>query len=410
MEKNALQEQLVGLQHKESAVTEELLDLGQKKPILEKANLDKIYRWLAVRQNRRTGLVISFDGPGEDFGLAFTYDQSLVLQTYVNFSDYERAKAMLEFFSRKAKKDGGLFVNAYRYDNGNPALPIVSCGPNIWLGLAVCQYTKKVGEDKYLHLAEEIAVSIMDPQIQDKDGGLRGGPGMEWYSTEDNLDGYAFLNMLYEITGKQIYADARDKILNWLNTQAADKTEILVPRVKGGATIVSNTYVWAIAAVGLEKLNGMGLNPDILIEQVENNCAVESDFVRPDGKTVKIKGFDFLSKSRAAGAGVVSSEFTAQMILIYKIIGEYYHQQGMPNKGLIYEEKAGEYLSSLCNMIISIPPSSSQGEGCLPFASADLADTGHGWIAAKGNFLGSVSGTAYTLFAYHKYNPLRLND
>ncbi len=409
-EKNALQEQLIGLQHKESAVTEELLNLGQKKSILAKANFDKIYRWLAARQNRHTGLVTSFDGPGEGAGLAFTYDQSLALQVYINFSDFERAKAMLDFFSRKAKKAGGFFVNAYRYDDGSPAVPEASYGPNIWMGIAVCQYTKKSGEDKYLRLAEEIAQSIMKPQAQDKDGGLRGGLGMEWYSTEDNLDGYAFLNMLYEITGKQVYSDGRDKIINWLNTHAYDKADNSVQRVKGGSTIISNTYVWAIAAIGPEKLSGMGLNPDNIVEQAENNCAVEADFIRPDGENVKIKGFDFSAKSRAAGVGVASSEFTAQMILIYKIIGDYYHTQGMPNKGITYEDKADEYMSSLCNMIISIPSASSQGEGCLPFASADLADTGHGWIVSKGNSTGSVSGTAYTLFAYHKYNPLRLKD
>jgi hypothetical protein len=60
-------------------------------------------------------------------------------------------------------------------------------------------------------------------------------------------------------------------------------------------------------------------------------------------------------------------------------------------------------------MIISSPSPSGQGRGCLPYASSDFVDTGHGWMTPKGSSTGSVSGTAYTLFAYYGWNPLQLN-
>jgi hypothetical protein len=68
------------------------------------------------------------------------------------------------------------------------------------------------------------------------------------------------------------------------------------------------------------------------------------------------------------------------------------------------------YLSELGNMIISSPSASGQGQGCLPYATQDQVDTGHGWLTPKGSHTGSVSGTAYTLFAYYGFNPLELKE
>jgi hypothetical protein len=410
LEKNSLQEQLIGLQHKESAVTDQLLDLNQKKGALEKANIDKMYQWLAVHQNRRTGLVMSFEGDSEVANWAFIYDQSLALQVYCNFSDFERAKAILEFFSRKAKKVDGFFVNAYYADDGSPAEYTVRSGPNIWLGIAACQYTQKTGDNKYIRLAEEIAQNIMNLQAQDKDGGLRGGLTVEWYSTEHNLDSYAFFNMLYRVTGKQLYQEARDKTLSWLVSHTYDKASIPVKRGKGDSTIATDTYAWSIAAIGPERLSELGMNPDKIMEFAGENCAVEAYFSRPDGQRVKVRGFDFAAKNHIARGGVVSAEWTAQMIMAYKIMGEYYHKKGMANKASSYEEKADEYMNELCNMIISSPSPSGQGAGCLPYASLDFVDTGHGWMTPKGKATGSVSATAYALFAYHNYNPLQLKE
>jgi len=409
-EKAILQEQLIGLQHKETAVTEQLLDLGQKKIGLEKANFYKMYRWLAARQNPKTGLAMSFEGDSEVDNWAFIYDQALAAQVYINFSDFERAKAILNFFNRKAKKVNGFFVNAYYADDGKPAEYTLHCGPNIWLGIAACQYTKNTGDHKYIRMAEAIARNIINFQAQDKEGGLRGGPGVEWYSTEHNLDGWAFLNMLYKITGKQIYLESRDKILNWLIKHAYDKTNGSIKRGKGDSTIATDTYAWAIAAIGPDKLSELGMNPDKIIEFAEENCAVEVSFTRTDKQIVRIKGFDFAAKSQIARGGVVSSEWTAQMIMAFKIMSNYCHRKGLVNKAISYEEKADEYMSELCNMIIFSPALSGQGAGYLPYASLDFVDTGHGWKTPKGKTTGSVSGTAYTLFAYYNYNPLQLKE
>ncbi|MDP3732431.1 MAG: PilZ domain-containing protein [Candidatus Omnitrophota bacterium] len=407
-EKAALQEQLIAVQHKENAVTEEFLRLDKKKATLEKANLDKMYRWLVIHQNPRTGLVISFEGDNNIADWAFTYDQSLVAQAYTNFSDFERARKILDFFYKKAEKANGLFYNAYYANDGGPAEAVVHSGPNIWLGIAILQYTKKSQDFNYLGLAEKIAAGIINLQNQDSDGGIRGGPNAEWYATEHNLDAYAFFNMLYKVTAKKKYLEARDKVLKWLVRHTYDKAGLPIKRGKGDSTIATDTYAWSIAAIGPEKLQELGMSPDMILEFAEKNCSVEVSYERPEGRTVKIKGFDFAPQRHVARGGVVSSEWTAQMVMSFKIMADFYYKKDMLARARTYELKAEEYLQGLSNMIISSPSPSGQGESCLPYATHDFVDTGHGWITPKGKSTGSLAGTTYTLFAYYSYNPLEL--
>jgi len=107
---------------------------------------------------------------------------------------------------------------------------------------------------------------------------------------------------------------------------------------------------------------------------------------------------------------VVSSEWTAQMVVAYKIMEDFYSKKGDMDRAVNYGKKAQMYLSQLGNMIISSSSPSGQGEGCLPYATLDYVDTGHGWMTPKGSHTGSVSGTTYTLFAYYGFNPLELKQ
>jgi hypothetical protein len=405
-EKSVLQQDLAKLKHQEGIATEELRRLDQDKVILEQANLDKMYQWLKIHQNPRTGLVMSFEGDSDISGWAFTYDQALLIQAYARFQDAERARKILDFFSKRAQRSARMFFNAYYADDGSPAEFTVHSGPNIWLGIAIAQYTRKTGDRNYLNLAEEIASGVIALQNEDPDGGVRGGPQTAWYSTEHNLDAYAFFNLLYKITAKEYYARARDKVLNWLLRHTYDKAEIPVKRAKGDSTIATDTYAWSIAAIGPEKLAEIGMDADKIIEFAEQNCAVEVSYLRPEGQSVKVKGFDFAPQRHVARGSVVSSEWTAQMVISFKIMADYYRRKNMEAKAAAYAQKASAYLGQLGRMIISSPSPSGQGESCLAYATQDFVDTGHGWMTPKGKSTGSVAGTVYTIFAYYNYNPL----
>lgn len=408
-ERDLLQAELATLQISEKTVQEESLRLDTRKAILTKANLDRMYQWLKIHQNPRTGLVMSFEGDKDIASWAFTYDQALMIQIFTNSNDYDRAKKLLDFFAYQAKREEGWFLNAYYADSGSPAEFVMHCGPNIWLGIAIIQHSRKTGDRQYMAIAEEIAENIMKLQNSDSDYGIRGGPQMSWYSTEHNLDAYAFFKMLAEVTNKEKYIRAAEETLGWLVRNTYGRDELPVKRGKGDSTIATDTYAWSIAAIGPERLKSLGLDPDKIMEFVEENCKAEVDFVRPSGQTVKIQGFDFAPQRHVARGGVVSSEWTAQMVVSFKIMADYYSKAGQEDKAAVYQDKADNYLAQLGNMIISSPSPSGQGEGCLPYATQDFVDTGHGWMTPKGKHTGSVSGTAYAIFAYYGYNPLELD-
>lgn len=409
-EKDDVQDQLNSLQHKESLITQDLLRLDKRKADLQRDNLDRMYQWLKIHQNPRTGLVMSFEGDSDINDWAFIYDQSLLIQAEIYFNDFIRAEKALDFFHKKAKRIDGLFMNAYYASDGRPAEYTVHSGPNIWLGIAAAQYTAKTKDKKYLNMAENIAKIIIYMQEHDKDGGIPGGPKIEWYSSEHNLDAYAFFNMLYKLTGKKVYLDSGEKTLAWLMKHTYDKVETPIKRGKGDSTIATDTYAWSIASIGPEKLSQIGMNPDRIIEFAEQNCQVSVKFQRPEGGVVEIKGFDFAAARNLARGGVVSSEWTAQMVMAYKIMADYYFKKELIAKARSYEKKADAFLAELSNMIISSPSPSGQGEGCLPYATEDFIDTGHGWMTPKGKTTCSVAGTVYTLFSYYKYNPLELKE
>ena len=406
----ALENKLTSVKRDENMVTKELIRLDERKVMLEQANFDKMYQWLKIHQNNRTGLVSSFEGDKEIANWSFTYDLALVAQAYTKFSDFDRAKKILDFFAHNAKRVNGWFLNAYYVDDGAPAEFIMHCGPNLWVGLAIMQYTQSTQDKSYLSVAESIAATIINLQNQDADGGIRGGPAVEWYSTEQNLDAYAFFNMLAQVTQKAAYAQAAQKTINWLVNNTYDRPDLPVKRGKGDSTIATDTYAWSIAAIGPVKLLALGMDPDKILEFVEENCSVEVNFARANDQSVKIKGFDFAPQAHTARGGVVSSEWTAQMVVSYKIMEEFYLKKGNKAKADSYGQKAQMYLGQLCNMIISSASASGQGQGCLPYATLDQVDTGHGWATPKGSHTGSVSGTAYTLFAYYGFNPLELKE
>ena len=408
-DKNLLQAKLALLRDKENILQTQTLGLERQELVLEKANFEKMYQWLAVHQNNHTGLVMSFEGDKDIASWAFTYDQALLIQIFTNSGDLARARKLLDFFALTAKRENGWFLNAYYVSDGAPAEFILHSGPNIWLGLAIMQYTQKTQDKSYLALAQELAQNIMQLQNTDIDNGIRGGPQMSWYSTEHNLDAYAFLKMLAKVTQKPVYEEAAGKTLAWLVRHTYDRGELPVKRGKGDATIATDTYAWSIAAVGVEKLKSLGMDADKIMDFVEENCKVEVDFRRPSGEVVKVQGFDFAPQQHLGRGGVVSSEWTAQIIVSYKILADFYRQID-PLKSESYAQKAQMYLGQLGKMIISSASPSGQGQGCLPYATQDDVDTGHGWRTPKGKHTGSVSGTAYTLFAYYGFNPLAFKE
>ncbi len=391
-----------------SAKTEEK---NIKALVLRKGNLDKtvlsdMYKWLKIHQNLRTGLVMSFEGDSSLKGWAFTYDQALCVNVFLLYRDIDSAKRILDFYSKKAKIYKSGFLNAYYADDGTACEYKIRSGPNIWIGLSALRYTEFSGRREFLPLAEQIARFILN--IQDSEGGIKGGLRETWYATEHNLDAYAFFDGLYNITHKQRYLSAGNRVKGWLKKYSYTRMPVPVNRGKGDSAIATDTYAWSISAIGPKTLLSMDMDPDQIIDFAVNNCEVNTTF-KKNGREIKVEGFDFSKSRNLARGGVISTEWTSEMVSAFNVMAKFYQDSGDNDKSRYYLSLADKYLSELAKMIISSPSPTGQGRGCLPYASRECVDTGHGWRTPKGGRTCGISGTAYYIFASLRYNPLSPN-
>lgn len=400
---------LSGLKDKRAQVEQEAGVAVNTAAALGQKVVDKFYEWLLTHQNRQTGLIVSFEGDGDIRHWGFTYDQALAAMVFVRFGDYERARTIFDFYRRAEKIDGGAWINAYDVSAGDAAEYIAHVGPNVWLGLAVLQYTRLTKDQSYLDIAQAIARWL--DGLRDAEGGLKGGKTVAWSSTEHNLDAYAFYRMLFQITGDARDKERADETLAWLNKNAYSRLAATpIKRGKGDATIATDTYAWSIAAVGPQALKEAGMDPDEIMDFAVANCAVSTFYQKDDGSKQKICGFDFAKPQNIARGGVVSCEWTGQMILSFKIMAAYHRELGETPLVEKYETLARDYTASLIKMAVTSPSPVGQGGICLPYASHEMVDTGHGWRTPRGRRTGSLAATAYAILAIEGFNPLAFDE
>ncbi|HDP16416.1 MAG TPA: hypothetical protein ENN16_01010, partial [Candidatus Omnitrophica bacterium] len=356
-----LKERISGLSEKRVSVEDDLKKLVSSFEEVEEKGVLSMYKWIKNHQNRFTGLVVSYEGDKNIEDWAFTYDQSLAVQCFILMGDQANAGQILDFYKGKANRTYGAFTNAYDAYTGLVAEYSVHAGPNIWIGIAMLQYTYRFKDETYLFAAEDIGDWLVDLQKEDSEFGIKGGPKITWFSTEHNLDAYAFFGMLYKITHKEKYLMAQNRTFEWLKKNAFNRRQGRINRGKGDATIATDTFAWAIASIGPRLLKESGMDPDQIIDFAETNCLVTTTYKRPDGKEIEITGFDFGKFWHMSRGGVVSTEWTAQMVVTLKIMEEYHRALNNYIKERYYKNKADFYLSELQKMVIVSPSRVGQG-------------------------------------------------
>jgi hypothetical protein len=400
---------LSDLKEKSVQVEQEAGEALSAASTLGKKVVDKFYEWLSTHQNNRTGLVVSFEGDENIRNWGFTYDQALASMVFVRFGAYDRAREIFDFYRRAEKIDNGAWTNAYDVSDGRAAEYIAHVGPNVWLGLAVLQYTRRTGDKAYLDIAQAIARWL--DGLRDAEGGLKGGKTVTWCSTEHNLDAYAFYRMLFALAGDPRDKARADETLAWLNKNAYSYlSSTPIKRGKGDATIATDTYAWSIAAVGPQTLKDSGMDPDQIMDFAAANCGVDVTCEKPDGSPQRVCGFDFAKPQHVARGGVVSCEWTAQMILSFKIMAAYHRSLGEVELAQAYETEARDHAADLVKLAVTSPSSVGQGGLCLPYASHEMVDTGHGWRTPRGTRTGSLAATAYAILAIEGFNPLAFDE
>lgn len=382
-------------------IKEEAKQLGIKKQLVSEKVIAGMYDWIKNRQDLARGLILSYEGDSSLGRVSFTYDQALAVFVFLNFKDLDRAEKILDFYLKRINKDKMIY-NGY-FTDGGVFEYVAHSGPQAWIGLAALNYINETGNNRYLNLAIEVANFLI--KMQDEEGGIVGGPENDWYSTEHNLDAYAFFDLLYKQTKNIKYKNTAEKIKKWISKYSYTDHKIPINRGKGDATIATDTYTWSITALGLEKLYSMGMDPEEILEFAEKNCKVTVNF-KYKNREVTVEGFDFAKTKHVGRGGVVSGEWTAQMILAYEVMADYFKNRDN-EKYHKYLKKAHFYFNQLQKMTIISLSRAGRVEPCLPYASAPYVNTGHGWRTPRGRRTGSLASTAYFLIAYQGYNPLQ---
>ncbi len=403
-QKSQLEERLSGYDKSETELKAKLVEIEGDKVLLENRSLQLMYQWLISSQNSKTGLVVSYDRDPGLLDVGFTYDQALSAFNFIHFEEHEKARMIFDFFKYKAKKINGGFANGYDVVTGQVSEYIVHSGPSIYLGLAMLSYEEATGDDKYLDVAAAIGDWLVELQSKNKLGALPGGPDLKWTATEHNISAYAFFSKLFRKTFNYKYDIARGKILSWLKEFAYYDKFKRFNRGGDDRMIATDIIALSIMALGPKQLKAMGIPVEDLINSIEENCKTRIQFENILKQRVSITGFDFCNPSSIGRAGIISVEWTAQMIVAFQELSRYYRNENDDVKALIYERKARYYLGELEKLLlIRSAFGSQQGSGGFPYATDTGIDTGHGWYTPNRDSI-SAASTNFVIFAKEEFN------
>ncbi|MFC1485362.1 PilZ domain-containing protein [bacterium] len=404
--KVSLQESLKRLREKEDVLAKKREALSKSTQLLTKKRMDNMYNWIVLNQKVKTGLVPSYIGDRDLKSFAFTYDQALAVINFISHGDFNEAKKLMDFYLYKAKRYQGGFLNAYNVNDGSVIEWTAHVGPNVWLGMAILRYLEEKKDEKYFKLVVDIADWIR--RFQDQEGGIKGGPTVAWYATEHNMDCYAFFMMLFKVTKDTKYYELAEKVMGWMKRNVYIPKEHRFMRGKNDPFIATDTVSFGIPALGPKRLYREGIDPEKLIEYMEKKTKVTTQFKNKKGKILEITGFDYTDPKKIGRPGVVSSEWTAQMVTAYNLMADYFEIRDA-KKSKYYKDKADYYNSELDKMFIMLPYG-RHNTGGLPYATGNSVNTGHGWLTPRSPYAVSVAGTAYALLGKMKINPFALKS
>ncbi len=389
--------------------------------------------WLVENSDSRTGLPYSHVGDARFAGWTITYDAAVASMAHLASGDTARAKRVLDFYIETpvAWRLGGIIeaVDARRGVAGKDWS--VRCGSNLWMGLSAVHLYRATREEKYLQLARRIAdfALALEGPVDDplKGGAIRLGPRgdtrfagdqhlghdknapafFDIVSTEHNIDAYALFGFLHEETGEARYAEARARILGWLERVAWNREQ---GRFNRGAlagvdeAVATDIHSWGLSALGLETLERWrpGL-ADSMVRYVEKECENEVPFTRLDGAAMKVRGVDFVDRAAAAALGrppVVSFEWSFQLANAYGRLERAWRKRGDAARAADYAARRAKLLEGL------VAAASASGAGrALPYATEAEALIGHEYRTPAAGNASSISA-AYGILALTGFDPL----
>lgn len=379
---------------------------------------------------------------------AFIYDSSIASLSYILSGQYKKAEKLFALFKREfyaSKGDYYGLCNAYRTDmqrtrwglkpgiDGNR----VHLGPNMWIAIAILQYTAITGKTEYIPFLISMVKWAREIRHYEFPNNKKGAPSMgygwqppDWstvYSTENVIDYYAVLRMLkyiYKHSNKNVVAlferanyglkdidEEMENIERWL-------TELIFDKNKGtfnmgynpngiDRTDALDTISWAIPAVTPKRLEELGIDPFEMMQFADDNYLVTDTI-----NDVEIKGYDFTNQQgRRKNYRMVWFEGTGFHVTALQTMAQYALKQGRRELAQQYKEQAIEILSNMekaSNLINLIDKS-------LPYTSKKPTDKqiyttfSKEWEIPRGkdgSWVSSSSSTGWYLIATSAFNPL----
>lgn len=355
----------------------------------EWSDTEKAYQWLRAgqRTNRvfflfHTGLIPSLE-KWED---CFVYDEALAAMAFTHKGDYERARALFDFFDsvrkRHIEKNGGFLGFTDVYKRNGKETETRAAGPNAWVLMALNYYYAKTGDETYLPLAKDIAEWLVS--LQSIEGGIIGGyygngKPMTWISVEHNFDCYSAFRDLGILTNDERYLKLAKEVKKWLIDDTWDKKAgrfFLGRRNKNFATDLSS---WAVLSLGKDWAPSLAF-----AEEKSRNTQLYKI------KNVEVDGFDFGSTYKTSpfpDKDAVWFEGTAHMVLAYEVAG--------------MKEKRDYFMAEL-DKCLTASPVFPYTAG-LPYASNEGTPVYDSWLMQDKPLC--ISSTAWYLFAKNSFNP-----
>jgi len=174
-----------------------------------------------VPDPERPGLVISYKIPPNHeaypflFGRSWLYDNALSVIAWSMNGECLTAENTLSTLDTLVDVDGKLGF-AYNTNDGYIDQRYRT-GAIAWVGYSFAFYQRLCGDNQFQATAKRIAdwvLTMQNPLI----GSVKGGPDVQWQSTEHNIDAYFFLRDMGLLTGHCTYSVAAEQIKQSLLT------------------------------------------------------------------------------------------------------------------------------------------------------------------------------------------------
>lgn len=315
-------------------------------------------------------------------------------------------------------------------------------GPNAWFINAVIRFidaSHRAGQsdsslESYRTMAEAVAAALLRLQDSEALGGIRYGPKDQYaeegtaepfdqINSENNLSAYVAFQMLYGLTGKVLYRDAAQHILEWFQNasvwtdqgqprrglfDAETSTLAMGAEYHHGRWVLQKEHptdsggTWAISSLGPEKIDELW-GPETaykMWQTLRARAGRTSDFKRVKNGEA-LAGLDY-TDAFPESESLISPEWTAGGLFALRLLIPYYeHGAGQRVLKTPLIEGMKEDARTLTVFIRAHPNSYAMGPG---FGGKRLGQTGFGWFAPPPE-VQAMSSIYVSLYLENKSDP-----